>query len=356
MLKFIQQHTVALACIVSITTGCTLAFAAAGGWFSNGLTAQKIVNGFEAAGPAHPGYRRNHAKGICVAGIFHPSPNASVLSTARTFSQQSVPVLGRFSISGSDPHSSDGKARVRGLGLLLRTDDGQEWRMALGSFPFFPVSSPEAFVAQAEASRPDPSTGKPDPVKMKAFTREYPEITNFLKWANTAPFTSSLANTRFNGINAFGIVNAKGQRKFVRWSLDPRTPFEALSPEQRQQSDADFLQEDLLARLSVGPVSWDMVLKFADDTDPIEDPAKAWPENRAKALVGTLTLSRAEPQETGACRDINFDPLILPRGIVGTDDPILQARSAAYSVSFNRRQAEISRGKATDAIGEKDGL
>jgi catalase len=334
--------------------GSTLAFSAAGGWYGNSLTAQKIVDGFEASG-AHPGNRRNHAKGICVTGAFTPSPGASAFTTARAFSQKIVPVVGRFSISGSDPHGLDGKARVRGFGLLLKTDDGQEWRMALGNFPFFPVSSPEGFVAQAEASRPDPSTGKPDPVKMKAFVGKFPEITNFLKWATTAPFSSSLANTRFNGINAFGVVNAQGHERFVRWSLDPRTPFEALSPEQLQQSDSNFLEEDLLTRLSRGPLSWDMVFQFADDNDPIEDPARAWPETRTKASVGTLTLSSAAPQETGACRDINFDPLILPRGIVGTNDPILQARSSTYSVSFNRRQTEISQGKATDAIGKRDG-
>ena len=34
------------------------------------------------------------------------------------------------------------------------------------------------------------------------------------------------------------------------------------------------------------------------------------------------------------------NPLILPDGIEGSDDPILSARSAAYSESFNRRTRE----------------
>ncbi|MNC80149.1 Catalase-related peroxidase precursor [compost metagenome] len=44
--------------------------------------------------------------------------------------------------------------------------------------------------------------------------------------------------------------------------------------------------------------------------------------------------------EQGACRDLNFDPLILPSGIQPSNDPILAARSAAYSESFNRRSRE----------------
>lgn len=355
MAKSLLRRLLALGSIAVIVAATTVTFAAVAGWFGGGISAQNIVDGLEAGGKPHPGYRRNHAKGICVTGTFSPSLDAAALSTARTFAQPSVPVVGRFSISGGDPHSPDGKARVRGLGLLLRTDDGSEWRMALGNFPFFPVHNPDGFVAQGEASRPDPATGKPDPAKMKVLVENYPEITAFLKWATTAPWPTSLANTQFNGINAFRLISATGQQQIVRWSMQPRTPFEALSPEQLQQADTDFLGEDLMKRLGSGPLSWDMVLQFADAGDPITDPSKAWPDDRRKAVAGTLTLSHAEPQQTGVCRDINFDPLILPHGVAGTDDPILQARSATYSVSFNRRQGEISRGEASDAIGEKEG-
>jgi catalase len=47
-----------------------------------------------------------------------------------------------------------------------------------------------------------------------------------------------------------------------------------------------------------------------------------------------------ESEETGACRDINYDPLVLPSGIAPSDDPLLSARSAAYSQSFTRPAGE----------------
>ena len=34
------------------------------------LTPQRIVNTFEANAGVHPGFRRNHAKGVCVSGYF----------------------------------------------------------------------------------------------------------------------------------------------------------------------------------------------------------------------------------------------------------------------------------------------
>ena len=85
-------------------------------------------------------------------------------------------------------------------------------------------------------------------------------------------------------------------------------------------------------------------MQFAAPGDSIEDPSKAWPDTRPETIAGTLTLVRAEPQVAGPCLNLNFDPLILPKGIAGTDDPVLHARSSVYSVSFNRREREISSG------------
>ncbi len=56
--------------------------------------------------------------------------------------------------------------------------------------------------------------------------------------------------------------------------------------------------------------------------------------------MGTLTIDQIESEATSSARDINFDPLVLPNGISGSDDPLLSARSAAYSQSFTRREGE----------------
>jgi len=56
--------------------------------------------------------------------------------------------------------------------------------------------------------------------------------------------------------------------------------------------------------------------------------------------VGTLTIDRVESEDTSPARDINFDPPVLPDGIAASDDPLLSARSAAYSQSFTCREGE----------------
>ncbi len=322
-------------------------FAWVGGWFGNHqLTPQKMMDLAQSSGQQQPGFRRAHSKGVCFAGTFAPTPEAASLSKARAFSQPSIAVIGRFSAPSNNPYAPDSASPVRGMAVQLKTDDGQEWRIAMNSFPFFAAATPQAFQAMNEAGKPDPATGKPDPAKMKAVLAAHPEIAAFQAWAKTAPRSDSLGSTRFNGVNAFRLTDAKGVDRMVRWSMRPRTAFVAMTPEQLKAADADFLIADLDQRLAAGPLVWDMVVQLAEAGDPITDPSKAWPDTRKETTIGTLTLAHAEPQATGPCRDLNFDPLILPVGIAGSDDPILHARSAAYSVSFNRREREISAGKS----------
>jgi catalase len=104
--------------------------------------------------------------------------------------------------------------------------------------------------------------------------------------------------------------------------------------------DKNYLFDDLLARVRRASVQWHLVLTLGQPEDPIEDATMAWPDSRQRVDVGTLTVSGLEAESAGNCRDINFDPLVLPSGIAPSDDPLLSARSAAYSLSFTRRAGE----------------
>jgi hypothetical protein len=74
--------------------------------------------------------------------------------------------------------------------------------------------------------------------------------------------------------------------------------------------------------------------------DPTNDATKTWPDDRRTIDAGTLVLERSAPQASGPCRDINYDPLVLPAGVEASDDPLLPARSAAYADSYLRRTSE----------------
>ncbi|MFK3908679.1 catalase family peroxidase [Pseudomonas monteilii] len=324
--------------IGAILASAGAGFAYAAGWIgAPALTPQRIIDTFEAQAGHHPGYRKNHAKGLCVSGYFESIGLAAPLSSARVFSQPRVPVIGRFALGGANPHVADAAVPTRSLALQLSTDDGQRWRTGMNNPPVLAVNSVEGFYDQVLASTPDPKTGKPDPARQKAFAEAHPEGAAFRQWAAQYRPSDSFASTAYNSINAFRLINDQGTVQPVRWRLEPHTPFQALPT---GIADPDYLQHDLQARVKQGPLRWTLRLTLAEPGDAIDDPAQAWPAQRRTVEAGTVVIDRVEAAEQGACRDLNFDPLILPTGIAPSDDPILAARSAAYAESFNRRSRE----------------
>jgi len=339
----------ALAAIAAIVAAMGGAFLwTAGRLGGERLTAPRLVDAIEAGKP-HRGFRRAHGKGVCVSGRFEPSAQGAALSTARVFHQPRTPWQGRLSIGGGDPYAPDAQARVRSLALRLRGDDGQEWRMAMNSFPFFAVASAAGFHEQTLAMRPDPATGKPDQAKVAAFQARHPSARRFQTWSKAAPWSTSWANTRFNGINSFRFIDADGRARFVRWSMQPQAPFEPMDEAQRRAAPGDHLVRDLRARLARGPLRWNFVVAEAAPGDAVDDPSRPWPEARTRHVAGVLVLERMQPEATGGCRDVNYDPTVVPAGVALSNDPILAARAAAYSVSFNRREREVALGPAPTA-------
>jgi catalase len=79
------------------------------------------------------------------------------------------------------------------------------------------------------------------------------------------------------------------------------------------------------------------MLQLAAEDDPIEDPTATWPEERETALAGRLELTEViDDPETGGHIDV-FDAARVADGIELSDDPVLNARPHAYSVSAYRR-------------------
>src|SRR5277367_2826238 len=152
-----------------------------GGWFSpDELTPARLVDGLQEVFGIHSGFRRNHAKGVCVRGFFESNGQGARLSKAVVFQSGRVPVIGRFSLGGGDPHATDVLSTVRGLGLQFSLSDGEQWRTAMVDLPVFPLKDPQAFYDNLVASQPDPNTHKPDPAKGAAFLASHPETARAL--------------------------------------------------------------------------------------------------------------------------------------------------------------------------------
>jgi catalase len=325
-------------------------FLCLGGWFRpNALTPARFVDAFERAGGVFSGFRRNHAKGVGVSGYFESNGQGARLSKAIVFKAARVPVIGRFSFGGGDPSVADAPTMVRGLGLLFRLPDGEQWRTAMVNLPVFPFQTPQDFYDNLVASQPDPQTGKPDPGKMAAFAASHPATVRALGIIQSHAPSSGFDNTTFNSLNAFRFIDEAGTSIPVRWSLAPLQPFVASTTAATAQTDKNYMFDALIASILQHPVQWHLIITLGKPGDPTNNATMAWPDGREQVDVGMLTLDHIESEETSPARDINFDPLVLPSGMAPSDDPLLSARSAIYSQSFTRRAGEAKTPSAISA-------
>ena len=281
---------------------------------------QAIIDRFQSIFGVHPGFRRNHAKGVAVTGYFESTGAGAELSSAAVLATGTVPVVGRFSLGGGNPTVSDDPAIVRGLGLAIGFPGREQWRTAMVNLPVFPVNSPEAFYDQLLASKPDPATGKPDPTAMAAFLAKYPATAAAMAVLKQHPPTTGFADSTFSSLSTFLFVAGSGARTPVRWMFVPKQ--KALPVVMSGPND---LFDALVRQLERGPLSWDLHLVEGTEADTI-DPTVPWPPERRVVNAGTLTLTAAETEAPGNARDVNFDPLALPDGIEPSDDPLLGAR------------------------------
>ena len=331
-----QSPLGSLVLIAAVVAAVAGVFAYTGGWLSPGrLTPTKLVDAFAPPGGPALGHRRNHAKGICFSGVFESNGNGITLSRAQVFARAQYPALGRFNLATPDPNEPDAKARTRGMGLQISTPDGEVWRSAMIDLPFFPVATPQAFYEMLRMS------DSKDPDAEKNFAAAHPEFAVFGAWAKSAPWTASYAEEPYHSLNSFIFVDEAGGERAVRWSLLPSAQAVPISEDDLAKLGPNHLEQEIGERVAKAPQRWTMVVTIANPGDPTSDPSKAWPEGRRTVEVGTLVVQRIEPERDGPCRDINFDPTILPNGIKVSDDPFPAARSSAYAKSYDLRTSEV---------------
>ena len=337
-----------LAVVALIVSSVAVLFLFTAGWFSrSALTPERMVDTFEHVNGPHPGFRRNHAKGLGVRGHFESNGRGTRFSKASVFQPGNVPVVGRFALAGGMPAVADSVKAVRSLALEFTLQNGEQWRTGMNSIPVFPVRTPEAFREQLIAMAPDPVTKKPNPARVAPFLEKYPETARALRRIQSEKPAAGFADSTFNGLNAFVLTNTAGKTTNVRFALVPEAPAEAEAAAAKE-GGKNFLFEALVARIRRAPLRFHLMLTIGAETDPTNDATSEWPPEREKVDVGTLVIDHAESEATSPARNINFDPLVLPAGIAGSDDPLLSARSAAYAVSFRRRLGEPVSASAVD--------
>jgi catalase len=283
----------------------------------------EVVDAVNAVFGTHAGFRALHARGALCAGTFRPAPGASAFCAAPLLAQESVPALVRFSNASGNPDDHDGVRDARGMAVKL--DDGA-WEIPSVTAPSFLTRTPEDFVELLRLR----ASG--DAEALGAWLADHPETGTAVAARFAVGPPDSWLGLVYNGIHAFRFVSPEGEGRWARTRFVPDTPGVEVPDDEAAARDPHYLDETLDAGL---PSGFTLIARLAEDGDPLTDPTAPWPEERERVELGRLELERRDEHP----EPVVFDPLHLPEGIEPSDDPILQFRPGAYSVSIERRTA-----------------
>jgi catalase len=281
---------------------------------------------------AHDGHRALHAKGVLCAATFTATPEAHELTRARHMSGEPVPTTVRFSNGGGDPTVPDYEPDVRGLAVAFEPPDGSRADIVAQTLPHYPFRDQEGFLAALEISKP--SLGAL--LKLPGFALRYPGAVAKLPEAQRIMGRrASFAARTYYPFHAYRWIDAGGGERFVRYRWLPTVDEPDLSKDE-VRGRADYLFEELSARLEREPVRMELEVQIAGEGDDPDDPSDEWPDERRRVIVGTLEVTGLDAD---ADDGIVFDPMRVADGIEPSGDPVLRYRPDVYTLSHARRTA-----------------
>jgi catalase len=288
-------------------------------------------------GGIHKGFRFMHAKGIVTSGTFTPTAEAKTLSRAMHFNRPSVPVTVRFSNAPGVPTNADNSpgSGPRGMAIRFALPGGAFTDIVSISHNGFVVGTGEdflAFLKAAAASGPDAE----HPTPIEQFLGSHPRAAKFVSETQTRP--KSYATLAYFGNNAFVLVDSSGKRQPVRYQIVPQAGVATLDSASAAKAGADYLGEDIEQRLARGPVQFRLYAQLPNPGDPTNDGSMVWPDDRKRVELGTIRLTKVEPNQVELQRSLTFNPTFLTSGIELSDDPLVPLRSAVYALSVAHRR------------------
>jgi catalase len=298
---------------------------------------QDILKQFDTIFGLHPGFRPAHAKGLMLTGTFTPSPEASSLTRAPHITRDSTPVTVRFSNSTGIPviPDNDPNANPRGLAIRFNLAEHVHTDIVSHSTDGFPVKTGQEFLELLRAIATTDSS-KPSPTPIEIFLGGHPKALEFVQ--TPKPFPSSFARETYFGVSAMRFTNNDGVSRFGRYRITPDAGNDYLDDATAQSKDPNFLFDELAARITKSPISFQLFVQVGKDGDVVDDATVHWPAERPLLPLGKIVLDRPVPDNAHEQKKIIFDPIPRVDGIEPSDDPLLELRAAIYLLSGRRRR------------------
>jgi catalase len=299
---------------------------------------QKLLEKFDALFGVHPGFRPAHAKGVMLDGSFTPTPDAAKLSRAPHLNNPSTATTVRFSNSTGIPviPDNDPNADPRGCAIRFHLGERVHTDIVSHSTNCFPARTGQDFLNLLTALAATDMTHIPGS-PLEQYLGTYPAALAFVQTPKPPP--SSFARESYFGLNAMRFINKAGASRYGRYRILPPDGNDHLDAEAVAAQGANYLFDEIEARIAKEPVKFKLVVQLAETGDTVDDATVAWPESRTLLELGQLSFTAPVLDEAHEQKHIIFDPIPRVDGIEPSDDPLLELRAAVYLLSGLRRRS-----------------
>ncbi|KAG6900665.1 hypothetical protein C0993_005898 [Termitomyces sp. T159_Od127] len=289
-----------------------------------------------------------HARGTAAHGyfrVFDDSASKYTFAPVLTDPTRSTPVFTRFSTVQGSRGSADTVRDVRGFAVKIYTHEGN-WDIVGNDIPVFFIQEGIKFPDIIHAVKPEPHNEVPQAQTAHNnfwdFVGLQPESAHMVMWImSDRAVPRSYRMMQGFGVNTFTLINANGERHFVKFHFIPELGVHSLVWDEALKiagQDPDFHRKDLYEAIENGcPPKWTFAIQTIAEKDEhnfdfdILDATKIWPEELVPLkTIGEMVLNRTVNEFFPETEQVAFCTSHIVPGIGFSDDPLLQTRNFSY--------------------------
>ncbi|KDQ54788.1 hypothetical protein JAAARDRAFT_159963 [Jaapia argillacea MUCL 33604] len=289
-----------------------------------------------------------HARGTGAHGVFRAyDDRASKYTYAGVLTDptRETPTFVRFSTVQGSRGSADTVRDVRGFATKFYTGEGN-WDIVGNDIPVFFIQDAIKFPDFVHAVKPEPHNEVPQGQSAHNnfwdFVGLQPESAHMVMWVmSDRGIPRSLRMMQGFGVNTYTLMNAAGERHFVKFHWLPELGVHSLVWDEALKicgQDPDFHRKDLEEAITTGAYpKWKFGIQVIPEKDEhtfdfdILDATKIWPEELVPIeYIGEMTLNRVVDEFFTEVEQVAFCTSHVVPGIGFSDDPLLQGRNFSY--------------------------
>ncbi|RPB25228.1 catalase-domain-containing protein [Terfezia boudieri ATCC MYA-4762] len=288
-----------------------------------------------------------HARGVGAHGYFKlykPIPEYSMAGMLNDINRI-TPMFVRMSTVQGSRGSADTVRDVRGFALKFYTKEGN-WDIVGNNIPVFFIQDSIKFPDFVHAVKPEPHNEIPQAQTAHNnfwdFVYLHSEASHMVMWAmSDRAIPRSFRMMQGFGVNTFTLLNAQGQRHFVKFVWTPELGVHSLVWDEALKlggQDPDFHRKDLYEAIEAGSYpKWKFGIQVIPEGQEHEfdfdilDSTKIWPEDLVPTqYIGEFVLNRNVDEFFTETEQVAFCTSHVVPGVGFSDDPLLQGRNFSY--------------------------